>query len=172
MYERTFAKFLKSFWPLYLAVGYRIFTSIKNDETSISQLFAILAIALVGNYLVYLVWKRFPSKNKIATPELVETSGNFDLSNVKPLLDRVAKLIPKGFGEQEASNLFAQIQKMKVEDEKEWNFNVQFAGKSTPLRISAFMDDVESPDIGFHSGSELTQQIDSEIASFNKELGI
>lgn len=95
-----------------------------------------------------------------------DTSTNFDLDEVRPFLNRLAKFIDAGFGTHEIGNLLAQIEKLKVHERLQMVFSITFRRVVSPLYFGVFMDDVEAPDICFSGPIELVRLIDDEIQSF------
>ena len=101
-----------------------------------------------------------------------ETSGNFDLENVRPFLERLKPFIESGFSDKEMIQIQKSIESMDVDDEKDFEFLIKFKGQSSTLKIHVFMDDIESPDIAFFAVPELADKIDEEMQRFVEELGI
>jgi hypothetical protein len=55
--------------------------------------------------------------------------------------------------------------------ERRWHFDVIHEGRSVPLEIRAFMDDVEAPDMYFFTVPTLAEVIQAEIIRFAEEHG-
>ena len=102
---------------------------------------------------------------------LVETSMGFDQEGVQPFLERVAELVETGFTPLEARRLAQEISALAVEDSRSWEFNVTYNGVPTLLRVDAFQDDYEAPDLSFLTSAPLAARIDAELASFAEEQG-
>jgi hypothetical protein len=101
-----------------------------------------------------------------------ETSGNFDLENVRPFLERLKPFIESGFSYEEILQIQRSMESMDVDGEKDFEFQIRFKGRSSVLKIHVFMDDIESPDIAFFAVPELADKIDEEMLRFFEELGI
>ena len=101
-----------------------------------------------------------------------ESSTGFDLEHVRPFLKRISLLIESGFGETQIDRVCQLAEKMEVDATEELEFPIRFGGKDTFMRITIFMDDVESPDVYFFSPPDLAAKIDAEMESFFEELGI
>src|ERR1700693_1036498 len=101
--------------------------------------------------------------------DLVESSMNFDLSNIRPFLYRVAGWIQSGFGEPEISQVVRLAERMKHDDEQELTFNIRHQGQAAELRIRIFMDDIAAPDLYFFSPPALADKITTELRLFADE---
>ncbi len=106
-----------------------------------------------------------------ANEPAVEASTNFDLEAVPQFLERVASLLSGGFGTKDAAEVAAQIAAMDFESTREWTFQVTYRGAQTPMRLEAFMDDVESPDLYFFTNADLAAAIDQQMTRIAKERG-
>ncbi len=104
--------------------------------------------------------------------ELQESSMNFDMENLEPFLQRVASLIPEGFGQAEVSELMSKAKAMAPDEEKSQEFTIQFDGKQSPFWVEIVMDDVDAPDAYFFSPPGLAIKIDEQMERFCEERGI
>jgi hypothetical protein len=104
--------------------------------------------------------------------DLVESSMNFDLDNVKPFLHRVADLIQSGFGEPEIAQIIALAEGMEHDDEQELIFKIRHQGNAAELRVRIFMDDIAAPDLYFFSPPALAEKISAELVRFADEHGM
>ena len=104
--------------------------------------------------------------------EFEESPAGFDLEQVRPFLQRISPLIESGFGEVQINQVCQLIERMEIDATEELEFSIRLGGKATSMRVSVFMDDIESPDICFFSPPALSARIDAEIESFFEELGI
>ena len=105
------------------------------------------------------------------TDDLVESSTNFDLENVRPFLLRIAPLITSGFGDHEIDQVLGLVKSMKHDDEEEIAFTIVHRGRRSAFLIHVFMDDIDSPDIAFFGPPDLARQIDAEMDKFWEEIG-
>jgi len=92
-----------------------------------------------------------------------DTSTNFELDEVQPFLESLAKMIDAGFTTREIARLMEKIRNLEPEKREQIVFPITFRGVVCPLYIGVFMDDVEAPDISFSGPMELVRQIDNEI---------
>lgn len=72
---------------------------------------------------------------------------NFDLADVLPFLKSVPRHIETGYSVSVARELAADIARLSVDDERVWNYGVVFIGAEMSLRVTAFMDEVDAPDV-------------------------
>ena len=99
-----------------------------------------------------------------------EASMNFDMEGLEPFLKRLAQKVD-GFGSVEIASVMRGVSEMAVDEERDWNFTVQHAGSSVPLRVHIFLDDVDAPDLHFFTSAELASLIQDELVKFAHEQG-
>jgi hypothetical protein len=99
-----------------------------------------------------------------------DTSANFDLDEVKPFLERLAKFIDTGFTADEIASLMAKIQNLEPEKRLQMVFPITFQGIVSPFYLGVFMDDVAAPDICFSGAVEFVRHIDDEIKKYDPSL--
>jgi hypothetical protein len=92
-----------------------------------------------------------------------ETSTNFDMEQVEPLLEKIAGWIDSGFGEDEIQAIMKKLKRLKPDGCHEIVYVINYKDQRDPFRIHTFMDDVDAPDIYFHGPEELVRKIDKEI---------
>lgn len=101
-----------------------------------------------------------------APPNEAEFSANFDQSAVAPTLLRVSQLVESGFDSVEAAALTKRIAELPVDAQGVYRYKVRFADVRRPLRIEAFKDDIDAPDLHFYGDSAL---VDGIMRSFVDE---
>jgi hypothetical protein len=106
---------------------------------------------------------------KEASMDIQEVSCNFDLKNIQPFLARIPTLLDSGFTADNAIQIAAVVSKLKIDEEKQFEFPIRFKGAAIKLKIQAVMDDIESPDLYIFTSKELAGLIDEELQKFNKE---
>lgn len=106
-----------------------------------------------------------PGQNESSAP-LEEASMNFDLEDVEPFLVAVARRIDTGFSVEEAGRLATEIAALPVEGQTAHRYSVSFAGRDMELRIEAFMDDIEAPDLYLFAPAALARAIDEEMSVY------
>jgi hypothetical protein len=102
---------------------------------------------------------------------LTEASMNFDLDGVGPFLSRLTTLV-EGFGDAEVRQLSESIAEIPVESERSWDFMVRYQGAEVPLRVRAFMDDIDAPDLYFFTSPQLASAIQRELRTYAESLGM
>lgn len=60
-------------------------------------------------------------------------------------------------------------ERQKVDSEREFVFNVRYSGVPETLRMTLFMDDVDSPEVSFFGSPALIDPIGAEIRKFTEE---
>ena len=103
--------------------------------------------------------------------DLTEASMNFDLDAVGPFLAGLTTLV-EGFGDAEVRQLSEDIAGIPVESERSWDFMVRYQGVEVPLRVRAFMDDIDAPDLYFFTSPELAGAIQRELSIYAESLGM
>ena len=103
---------------------------------------------------------------------MAEATMSFDTSTVRPFLERLETLLEDGFGDPEIQDVMEVIDSLAVDDETEVRYEVLFAGESLPLRIRVFMNDIDSPDIGFVTSPDLVDRIQEEMHEYEEEIGL
>lgn len=104
--------------------------------------------------------------------DLIESSMNFDLENVRPFLQRIVPHIVAGFGPAEVDRVVSLVESMEHNDEQTLEFEIEDVGQRSVFRVGIFMDDIDAPDMYFFGPAGLAERIDAEMESFCEELGI
>ena len=100
-----------------------------------------------------------------------EASAAFDSEDVAPVLLRISQLLDSGLGAAEACALAGRITSQALDSEHAYEYQVTYKGTRVGLRIVAFMDDVEAPDIAFFTSPALAAAIDKRIFAYFKDVG-
>jgi hypothetical protein len=101
---------------------------------------------------------------------LSEVSIAFDLSEVEPFLRRAAGLV-SGLGPREIRQVIQLLDDLEVDTEGDLLFEVIHDGERVPLRILAFMDDVNAPDLTFVTAPKLAGELGDLAEQFSDEHG-
>jgi hypothetical protein len=99
-----------------------------------------------------------------------DTSTNFDLDQVQPLLERLVRHVDAGFAADEIACVMAKLQVLELEKRLRMIFPITFRGVVSPFYLGVFMDDVEAPDICFSGPVEFVKRIDDEIKKLDPSL--
>jgi hypothetical protein len=102
---------------------------------------------------------------------LSEASMNFDQEHVGPFLLYLSKTVGGDFDSAAAEKITEAIDRLRVEETANWEFDVAVAGGRERLVMVAFKDDVDAPDLAFYTSPELAARIQEELESFGAEQG-
>ncbi len=94
-----------------------------------------------------------------ANDELVRVTTSFDVRHVGAVLRQVSKLFESGFQRPQADQLAREIDALKADQPKVWDFQVAWQGGSRPLRIRALLDDLGNVDLDFSTTPDLAPRI-------------
>jgi hypothetical protein len=100
------------------------------------------------------------------------TSAGFDIEHVAPLLRRLIPFIQSGFRFEQVNRVMRMIARTKRDETRRVRFDIRYHGKDIELIVTAFMDDIDSPDVIFETDEQLCAEIRSEIRRFVEELGL
>lgn len=107
-----------------------------------------------------------------AAAPMHEASTGFDLENVRPFLQRIAKQFESGFTDTVVRDLARFAAETPVEQTRKKTLSVTYRGKETQLVFQVFMDDVDAPDVYFFTpDASLAKMLQDEMVSFSEELG-
>ena len=105
----------------------------------------------------------FKPKPPEAPPITSETSMNFDGEEVGPFLVRLAEhprfALPRDF----ASAITEALPELALDETRRWRIDGDFDARAMRLEIQIFMDDVNAPDLSFHSSPEVIAEIDKAL---------
>jgi len=118
-------------------------------------IFAILSLFVV-DFLV--------TPAQAADPVRVTTS--FDSKYAGGVLRQVAKCFSTGFGQSDASRVEQDINGLKPDQPRMWQFKVQYRGKAESLEIRALMDDLGMIDLDFSASPEAAPAVRSAVDSY------
>lgn len=114
----------------------------------------------------------FSRRSKKPLPPRTEASCNFDIANLPTFLARIPGLVSSGFGAGEIQKVVQLAKTMNVNDDRQFEFPIEFQGETATLKIQVVMDDYESPDVYFFTVPELAQRISGEMDLFAEEQRI
>ena len=110
-----------------------------------------------------------PESAAAADPVRVTTS--FDVKYAAAVLHQVARLFAAGFDRGAADRVSLDIDALKADQPKVWQFTVQYQGKAQPLEIRALLDDLGMIDLDFATAPELAPAVRSSIDSYLNSHG-
>ena len=102
--------------------------------------------------------------------EFEEASMNFDTYTIQPFLERVALFISSGFAQNEIAKVVDLAIHMKVNEEQEVEFSIEYMGQKSILKIAIFKDDLTEAEIYFFASPNLAELLQTEIERYTEEL--
>jgi hypothetical protein len=110
-----------------------------SSKTSLSASIVALFIAISGI-----------TSSKIAdAADAVRVTTSFDVKYANAVLHQVTRLFTAGFGRAEADRVARDIDALKPDQPRVWQFVVQYQGKTEPFEIRGLMDDLGMIDLDF-----------------------
>src|SRR5262245_47304235 len=91
-----------------------------------------------------------PQEMPIAT-----TSMAVDTQMLHTLLNRLSVKIGPSFNQNHIDQVFALVTSMSVNETRPISFSISFEGKTVPLGLSIFKDDIDAPDTEFSSSPDV-----------------
>jgi hypothetical protein len=97
-------------------------------------------------------------------PGRVTTS--FDVKYASAVLHQVARLFSAGFDRNAADQVSRDIDALKADQPKNWQFSVQYQGRPQHLEIRALLDDLGMIDLDFATSPELAPAVRGAVDSY------
>ena len=101
---------------------------------------------------------------RAADPGRVTTS--FDVKDASAVLRQVAHLFATGFDRGAADHVALDIDSLKADQPRVWQFTVQYQGKAQPLEIRAMLDDLGQIDLDFAAAPELARAVRTAVDGY------
>ena len=101
---------------------------------------------------------------RAADPVRVTTS--FDVKYASAVLRQVAHLFDAGFDRGAADRVALDIDNLKADQPRAWQFTVQYQGKAQPLEIRALLDDLGQIDLDFAAAPELARAVRTAVDGY------
>jgi hypothetical protein len=96
----------------------------------------------------------------------VRVTTSFDAKFAAGVLRQVSKVFSTGFGQAEVNRVNQDINAMKPDEPKVWQFSVQYKGKAEPLEIRALMDDLGMIDLDFAAGADSAPAVRAAVDGY------
>ena len=122
-----------------------------------------LSAAIIG-FFVAILGQVMVSSAVAADPVRVTTS--FDVKYAAGVLRQVAKVYSSGFGQAEAGRVEQDINALKPDQPKVWQFSVQYKGSPGSLEIRALMDDLGMIDLDFAAGADAAPAVRASVDGY------
>lgn len=107
-----------------------------------------------------------------AGDELVRVTTSFDVRHVGAVLRQVSKLFTGGFERRQADQLAHEIDTLKADQPRVWDYQVPWQGGTRPLRIRALLDDLGNVDLDFSTTPDLATQIRRGVDGYLNSRGL
>ena len=120
--------------------------------------------ALIVTVLSLFVFDFLGTTAQAADPVRVTTS--FDSKYAGEVLRQVAKVFSAGFGQSDAARVEQDINGLKPDQPRAWQFKVQYRGKAESLEIRALMDDLGMIDLDFAASPEAAPAVRSAVDGY------
>jgi hypothetical protein len=101
----------------------------------------------------------------------VRVTTSFDVKYAAAVLHQVARLFAAGFDRGAADRVSLEIDALKADQPKVWQFTVQYQGKPQQLEIRALLDDLGMIDLDFATAPELAPAVRSSVDSYLNSRG-
>ena len=101
-----------------------------------------------------------------APGDAVRVTTSFDVKYASAVLRQVGKVYSSGFGQAEAARVEQDINALKPDVPKVWQFPVQFKGKAQQLEIRALMDDLGMIDLDFACGADSAPAVRAAVDGY------
>jgi hypothetical protein len=98
--------------------------------------------------------------------ESVQVTTSFDAKYASAVLHQVSRVYSSGFGLAEANRVNQDINALKADHSKAWQFTVQYRGKAESLEIRAAMDDLGMIDLDFSASPDSAPAVRAAVDSY------
>jgi len=105
-----------------------------------------------------------PPSLAASDPGRVTTS--FDVKYASAVLHQVARLFAGGFDRGAADRVSREIDGLKADQPRVWQFTVQYQGKPQPLEIRALLDDLGMIDLDFATSPDLARAVRTSVDGY------
>ncbi len=96
----------------------------------------------------------------------VPVTTSFDAKYANAVLHQVSRVYSGGFGLAEANRVNQDINALKADQSKSWQFSVQYRGKTESLEIRAAMDDLGMIDLDFSASPAAAPAVRAAVDSY------
>lgn len=98
--------------------------------------------------------------------DAARVTTSFDVKYAPAVLKQVSKLFSSGFGPAEVSRVNQDINGLRPDVPKVWQFNVQYKGSAEQLEIRALLDDLGMIDLDFATGSDAAPAVRAAVDGY------
>ena len=108
----------------------------------------------------------FAADGAVSAAEPVRVTTSFDARYAGAVLRQVARLYGGGFGRGDAERIAREIDGLKADEPKVWQFTVQYQGHPETLEIRALMDDLGMIDLDFAAGADAAPAVRAAVDGY------
>jgi len=98
--------------------------------------------------------------------DTVRVTTSFDVKYAGGVLRQVAKVYASGFGPSDAARVEQDINALKPDQPKVWQFKVQYKGAPGALEIRALMDDLGMIDLDFAADADAAPAVRAAVDGY------
>jgi hypothetical protein len=98
--------------------------------------------------------------------DAVRVTTSFDAKYASAVLRQVSKVFSAGFGAAEAGRVEQDINALKPDVPKVWQFSVQYKGKPEQFEIRALMDDLGMIDLDFAAAADSAPAVRAAVDGY------
>jgi hypothetical protein len=96
----------------------------------------------------------------------VRVTTSFDARFSSAVLHQVARLFTGGFGRSEADRVSQEIDGLKADQPRVWQFQVQYQGRAEALEVRALMDDLGMIDLDFTASPDAAPAVRAAVDTY------
>jgi hypothetical protein len=109
---------------------------------------------------------------RLQAADSVRVTTSFEVKHTGAVLKQVAKLFPSGFGRTAAERLAREIDALKANQPRVWDFSVVYRGAAHPLQVRAQIDDLGMIDLDFATSAELAPLVRRAVDNYLNSQGL
>jgi hypothetical protein len=102
----------------------------------------------------------------VAAADAVRVTTSFDVKYAAGVLKQVSRVFSGGFGQAELSRVDQDINALKPDEPKVWQFNVEYKGNAEQLEIRALMDDLGMIDLDFAASPDAAPAVRAAVDGY------
>ena len=125
-------------------------------KTGLSAAIMALCFMIIGNF----------SGLAAIAQDRVRVTTSFDVKYAGAVLRQVSRVFTSGFGQAEASRVEQDINGLKPDQPRTWQFSVQYQGRAEQLEIRALMDDLGMIDLDFAAGPDAAPAVRAAVDNY------
>jgi hypothetical protein len=126
------------------------------QEKQRSSLIMALTVVFVAVFSVHVA----------SAADAVPVTTSFDAKYANAVLHQVSRVYAGGFGTAEANRVNQDINALKADQSRAWQFTVQYRGKTEALEIRASLDDLGMIDLDFSASPDSAPAVRAAVDSY------